>query len=109
MLPAGWQSDDPHTSSSSSKVEESSRRNGVDAVVTAGMDQLEIGAQSSSNNTRRVDEDGDGGVQITCLSEVVDDLTLYFQIFRLPKQVTQFTSSPSDIFTLFFFRIPTIA
>ena len=35
------------------------------------------------------DEVGNGGgVQITCFSEVVNDVALHFQILRLPKQVS---------------------
>ena len=29
-----------------------------------------------------------GGVQITCFSELVNDVALHFQILRLPKQVS---------------------
>ncbi|KAM7484916.1 hypothetical protein LguiA_000925 [Lonicera macranthoides] len=71
------------------------------------MDQLGIGAQSSSINTRRVDEDGDGGVQITCLSEVVDDLTLHFQIIRLPKQIYAWIGCNSAKFGSLYAAVPT--
>ena len=40
-----------------------------------------------------------GGVQITCFSEVVNDVALHFQILRLPKQV----SIHHSLLSLFFF------
>ena len=46
------------------------------------------------------DEVGNGGgVQITCFSEVVNDVALHFQILRLPKQV----SIHHSLLSLFFF------
>lgn len=64
-------------------------------ALTTGMDLLKIGAQNSSNGFSLINnssslqvKDGDGGgVQITCFSDVSDDLSLHFQIIRLPNQV----------------------
>jgi proteasome assembly chaperone 4 len=33
------------------------------------------------------EQNGGGGVQITCFSDVFNEITLHFQILRLPKQV----------------------
>lgn len=63
-------------------------------ALTTGMDLLKIGAQNSSNgfslinnSSLQVKDGDDGGVQFTCFSDVSDDLSLHFQIIRLPKQV----------------------
>ncbi|GFZ13841.1 hypothetical protein Acr_24g0000310 [Actinidia rufa] len=61
-------------------------------VVVDGVDRLGIG--SSSNE----EEDG---VQVTCFTDVVDDVTLHFQIIRLHKQnnivsVTNILGGASD-------------
>lgn len=62
-------------------------------ALTTGMDLLKIGAQNSSNgfsltnNSSSLQIGDDGGVKITCFSDVSDDLSLHFQIIRLPNQV----------------------
>ncbi|PKI26167.1 hypothetical protein CRG98_049144, partial [Punica granatum] len=43
-----------------------------------------LGPGQVSSDTEPVD--GAGGVQVTCFSEVVNEVTLHFQIIRLPKQ-----------------------
>ncbi|XP_031375865.1 proteasome assembly chaperone 4 [Punica granatum] len=44
-----------------------------------------LGPGQVSGDTEPVD--GAGGVQVTCFSEVVNEVTLHFQIIRLPKQI----------------------
>lgn len=52
--------------------------------------ELDIEAMNKALSSAQISEenkdDGDG-VQITCFSEVVNDVTLHFQIMRLAKQV----------------------
>lgn len=65
-------------------------------ALTTGMDLLKIGAQNSSNgfslissssSSLQIKDGDDGGVQITCFSDVSDDMSLHFQIIRLPNQI----------------------
>uniref|UniRef100_A0A2P2JPG9 Uncharacterized protein MANES_03G210800 n=1 Tax=Rhizophora mucronata TaxID=61149 RepID=A0A2P2JPG9_RHIMU len=54
------------------------------------LEEEEVDAQmesSSSTSSSSGQPDGSGGLQVTCFTEIVDDVTLYFQIIRLPKQV----------------------
>ncbi|KAI3469222.1 hypothetical protein Pfo_025885 [Paulownia fortunei] len=53
--------------------------NGVE-IVSRSMNELSIKEQS---------DEGDGSVQVTCFSEVSDDVTLHFQIIRLHKQASE--------------------
>jgi hypothetical protein len=52
--------------------------------ASSHLDRLGLG--STSNGTDRGDVD-DGGVKVSCFSELVDELTLHFQIIRLHKQI----------------------
>lgn len=52
-----------------------------------GTNGVEIAATKLSS--REDPAEGDGGVHITCFTEVSDDSTLHFQIIRLHKQVSE--------------------
>ncbi|XP_015892338.3 uncharacterized protein LOC107426624 [Ziziphus jujuba] len=52
--------------------------------------ELDIEAMNKTLSSVQISEenkDEGDGVQITCFSEVVNDVTLHFQIMRLPKQI----------------------
>ncbi|KAH7517722.1 hypothetical protein FEM48_Zijuj09G0094400 [Ziziphus jujuba var. spinosa] len=52
--------------------------------------ELDIEAMNKTLSSAQISEenkDEGDGVQITCFSEVVNDVTLHFQIMRLPKQI----------------------
>lgn len=54
--------------------------------VLRSVNELKIDAHPMQENNPG---DGIGSVQITCFSEVVDDLTLHFQIIHLSRQVLE--------------------
>lgn len=56
----------------------------LDDSDVKGLNQALSSAQISGDTEPGA---GPGGIQITCFSEVVNDVTLQFQIIRLPKQV----------------------
>ena len=60
-----------------------------DGLRIAEEETPSIGSSQSqiNHNNNRVGGDIDGGVHITCFSDVSDDGTLHFQIIRLHKQV----------------------
>lgn len=45
----------------------------------------------SSTQISEANKDNEDGVQITCFSEVVNDVTLHFQIMHFSKQVQPLT------------------
>lgn len=52
--------------------------------------ELDIEAMNKVLSSTQISEEGkdnEDGVQITCFSEVVNDVTLHFQIMRFSKQV----------------------
>ncbi|KAI5673990.1 hypothetical protein M9H77_14354 [Catharanthus roseus] len=49
-------------------------------ITTESINNVKIGDQLSSKNS-------ESGVQISCFSEVIDDVVLHFQIVRLQKQI----------------------
>ncbi|KAA8515983.1 hypothetical protein F0562_019162 [Nyssa sinensis] len=113
MAPGGY---DVHASNeplncSASKEEESPAN-----VLVGGMDRLGIGGETSSNgsseindNSNKEDDNGnDGdGVQVTCFTEVVDDVTLHFQIIRLHKQIYAWIGCNSAKFGHLYAAAPT--
>lgn len=67
--------------------------------------ELDVESMTKSLSSTQISEankDNEDSVQITCFSEVVNDVTLQFQIMRFPKQVQPPTllsyPSPSQIF-----------
>ncbi|KAK2969648.1 hypothetical protein RJ640_025825 [Escallonia rubra] len=69
------------------------------ANVNAGLDRLRI--NSADEN------DDDGAVQITCFSDLSDDLTLHFQIIRLHKQIYAWIGCNSAKFGHLYAAAPT--
>ncbi|KAI7984175.1 Proteasome assembly chaperone 4 [Camellia lanceoleosa] len=77
----------------------------VDVVVKGvGGLGIEGGATSSDGSFEVINSnngDGDsysGGVQVTCFTEVLEDVTLHFQITRLHKQIYAWIGCNSAIF-----------
>ena len=52
--------------------------------------KLKDGSVNSDDFSRenKVAENDDGGLQITCFTEVLNDASFHFQILRFPKQVS---------------------
>ena len=60
----------------------------VDALNKALSSAQVFKEKQQASVNHKDDEVGDGGgMQITCFSEVVNDVSLHFQILRFPKQV----------------------
>ncbi|KAA8527039.1 hypothetical protein F0562_008732 [Nyssa sinensis] len=93
MAPGGF---DVHASNETLNCSASKAEESLVNDVVGGMDCLGIGAETSSNgisknnNSSNKEEDNGndgGGVQVTCFTEVLDDVTLHFQIIWLHKQI----------------------
>ncbi|XP_047323528.1 proteasome assembly chaperone 4 [Impatiens glandulifera] len=54
--------------------------------LTPGMKQLEVSPSSTSIESSNTSSNADG-VQVTCFSEVIDGVSLHFQIIFLHKQI----------------------
>lgn len=51
----------------------------------------DLGISNGDDGATPSSDDESGGVQVTCFTEVSDDVTLHFQIIRLQKQVCCFS------------------
>ncbi|XP_052202852.1 uncharacterized protein LOC127808370 isoform X1 [Diospyros lotus] len=90
--------------SSSCSAPEANEATSDDGGIVGGMARLGIGGHeiNSSNN----DEDG-GGIQVTCFTEVMDDVTLHFQIISLHKQIYAWIGCNSAKFGHLYAAAPT--
>ncbi|KAF3435809.1 hypothetical protein FNV43_RR22901 [Rhamnella rubrinervis] len=61
----------------------------------------------SSTQISEDDKDNEDGVQITCFSEAVNDVTLHFQIMRLAKQIYAWIGCNSAKFGHLYAAAPT--
>jgi len=66
-----------------------------------------LGISSNGDDGTTTSSNDDGGVELTCFTEVSDDVTLHFQIIRLQKQIYAWIGCNSAKFGHLYAAAPT--
>ncbi|GAV75646.1 hypothetical protein CFOL_v3_19124 [Cephalotus follicularis] len=70
-------------------------------------DQLRSSVERVKLDNGQTNNDDDGGLQLTCFTDLVDEVTLYFQIIRLPRQIYAWIGCNSTKFGQLYAAAPT--